>query len=212
MSTLAPPPVEQRLVLSGIAWSTYEMLLNRFEGRHLRITYDRGDIEIMTVSPKHERAKKLLARLFDALTEELNMPVLSLGNTTFRREELEQGLEPDDCWYIEHEQLMRNVEEIDLTVHPPPDLAIEIEISRSLMNRMSIYAQLHVPEIWRYDGQTLRFCILGTDGQYAETEHSRRFPNLSTAEVTRFLDRRTRMDETRLVREFRAWVRANLAG
>lgn len=206
MATLAPAPAEQRLRLSDVDWPTYEMLLQRFAGRHLRITYDRGEIEIMVVSPRHERAKTILRRFVDVLTVELNVPVVSLGNTTFRREDLERGLEPDECWYIAHEAQMRDADEIDLTVDPPPDLAIEVEVTQSLLNRMSIYARLGVPEIWRYNGERLSFCVLGSEGQYTETDRSPTFPQITTADLMRFLNRRGQTDETQLVKDFRTWV------
>src|SRR5579859_148126 len=127
---LAAPFAEpaNRLVLYSIDWATYDGLLKLFEGRRLRITYDRGKLEIMTVSPFHERSKTLLARLFEVLTEELNIPILGLGNLTCRREDLDRGLEPDECWYIQHESQMRARTEIDFAEDPPPDLVIEVEV------------------------------------------------------------------------------------
>ncbi len=208
--SIATVPTEQRLFLSGVTWEAYGHLLEGFEGRHVRLTYDRGNLEVMTVSPPHEMWKKLLARLLEALTEEMNIPILSLGNTTFRREDAERGLEPDECWYIQQEALMRHKEEIDLAIDPPPDLVIEVEVSRSILDRLNILAALGVPEVWRYDGQTLRVCVLGDEGQYAETDHSPTFPMLPLSELTRFLSQRGQTDETSLVRSFRAWVRANL--
>lgn len=212
MSIAFPAPVEQRLVLSGVPWSTYESLLRHFEGRHLRLSYDRGELEIMTVSPEHERAKKLLARLLEALTEELDLPIASFGNTTFRRKDAARGLEPDECWYIQHEEQMRDRKELDLLVDPPPDLVIEVEISRSVIDRMELYARLGVPEVWRYDGEALKVCLLNAIGEYAKADHSLAFPTLSLAEVNRFLARQGTVDETRLVKAFRAWVRESVCG
>lgn len=212
MSTVASPSAEQRLLLSCVDWTTYDRLLHDLDGRHLRLTYLGGELEIMTVSPEHERAKKLLARLLEALTEELDVPILSLGNTTFRREELARGLEPDECWYIRHEAEMRNKTEIDLASDPPPDLVIEVEVSRSVLDRLGIYASLGVPEVWRCDGETLRVLVLGAGGGYTEQERSPTFPQLPLDGLMGFLAQRGQVDETRLVKSFRAWVRSTLAG
>ncbi|MBI3268054.1 MAG: Uma2 family endonuclease [Planctomycetes bacterium] len=201
-------PAEQRFLLAGVDWETYECLLARFEGRHLRLTYDEGDLEIMTVSPDHERAKKLLARFVEALTEELGLPVLSLGNTTFRRTDLGRGLEPDECWYIAHEAQMRGVTEIDLTRMPPPDLVIEVEISRGLLDRLDLYARLGVPEVWRYDGRRLRVSVLAPAGTYSEVGSSPTFPGIPLEGIRSALLERNERDETSMVKAFRAWVRS----
>ena len=138
-------------------------------------------------------------------TEVLNIPILSLGNTTFRREDFARGLEPDECWYIGHEAPMRERDSIDLLIDPPPDLVIEIEISRSVLDRMEIYAALGVPEVWRCDGRTLTIAVLADDG-YAESDHSPTFPSIPLAGIVEHLSLRSQTDETSIVRAFRAWV------
>lgn len=210
MSTAsAPLPTEQHLLLSDVAWEKYDRLLHELEGRHLRFNFDQGQLEIMTVSPEHERIKKLLARLLEALTEELDVPVVSLGNTTFRREDAARGLEPDECWHIRHEEQMRDKNAIDLFVDPPPDLVIEVEISRSVLDRLDIYAALGVPEVWRYDGEEFRVEVLDSSGRYTESTVSPTFPKVPLSGIVEHLCLRGRMDETRLVKSFRAWVRKN---
>jgi Uma2 family endonuclease len=204
MST-AFSPADQRLLLSEVGWSTYDRLLHDLEGRHLRFNFDRGQLEIMTVSAEHERIKKLLARLLETLTEVLNVPILSLGNTTFRREDAARGLEPDECWYVGHEAQMRERDAIDLLIDPPPDLVIELEISRSVLDRMEIYAALGVPEVWRCDGRNLTVAILTGEG-YAESDHSPTFPNIPLSGIVEHLNLRSQADETSIIRAFRAWV------
>ncbi len=205
MST-AFSPTDQRLLLSDIEWRTYDRLLHELEGRHLRFNFDRGQLEIMTVSAEHERIKKLLARLFEVLTEELNMPILSLGNTTFRREESARGLEPDECWYIGHEAQMRERETVDLLIDPLPDLVIEIEISRSVLDRIDIYAALGVPEIWRCDGRRLTVEVLSEAGRYVASDSSPTFPQIPLGGIIEHLNQRGQTDETSIIRSFRAWV------
>jgi len=201
---------EERQVLTGVDWARYESLLREYEGRHFRLTYDRGTLEIMTVSPWHERAKKLLARLLEALAEELDIPVLGFGNWTMREELIARGLEPDECWYIQHEGLVRDKREIDLRVDPPPDLVVEVEVSRSVLDRLHIYAALKIPEVWRFDGQTLVVCLLGEDGEYVESPKSLTFPQPALEGLPLFFAQWDKVDQTRLIKSFRAWVRDRL--
>src|SRR5205807_1671967 len=109
------------------------------------------------------------------------------------------------------EPLVRAIEKLDLRRNPPPDLAIEVDISHSSVNRMGIYAALGVPEVWRFDGQALQVNQLGSDGKYAVSDRSLHFPFLPLAELVAFLLKRTQMDETSLVRSFRDWVRQQVA-
>lgn len=204
-------PAEQRFVLSGISWPAYVAFGDLLDERHVRLTYDRGELEFMTLSPEHERTKKLLARLLEALTEELDIDIASYGSMTCRREDLEQGLEPDACYWIANEPRVLGRTDIDFPEDPPPDLALEVEISRSALDRLGLYARLGVPEVWRWDGQTLRVCLRGPDGRYTESAHSRALPFLPMAELVRFLRAGAAMSEAKLLRTFRAWVRDQAA-
>jgi Uma2 family endonuclease len=133
-----------------------------------------------------------------------------LGSTTFRRRELRKGLEPDECYYIQHEEQIRNREEIDLTRDPPPDLVIEIDITHRAIGREAIYAGLGVPEVWRYDGLRLIALRLGPDGKYLPIETSAAFPFLRVAELEPFLKMISAAGRTKTMRAFRDWVRTNL--
>jgi Uma2 family endonuclease len=204
-------PHEQRFLLRNIEWPRYRAIADALGEAHVRLTYDRGNLEFMTLSHGHERWSNLLGRFVEVLTEELDLPCQSAGSTTLEREDLERGIESDQSYYIEHEPFVRNRDEIDLTVDPAPDLALEVDISRSSVNRMSIYAALKIPEVWRFDGQHLRVFRLNEDGHYIESAHSPHFPFLPLAELEAFLLRRNSMDETSLVKAFRQWVRELLA-
>jgi Uma2 family endonuclease len=206
-----PTPAAQRLVLAGVSWRAYTRLLRVFDDRHLRITYDRGALEIMTLSPPHERVKHLLGLFVVALVEELGWDWAGFGSMTFRRRRRRRGLEPDECFWIASEPLVRGKEQIDLRVDPPPDLVLEIEITHSALDRMAIYAALAVPEVWRCDGQTIVVELLGADGRYTAGTTSRAFPFLDLAEVARFLALRAARSNAVLLREFRAWVRQRIA-
>ncbi|HEY7158151.1 MAG TPA: Uma2 family endonuclease [Gemmataceae bacterium] len=204
-------PTEQRFVLSDIDWDTYVTISDKLGERNIRINYDGVNLEFMTTSLEHERAKKLLARLLEALTEEMDIDVLCGGSLTCRREDLDRGFEPDECYWIAQEAQMRGREAIDLTRDPPPDLLLEVEISRSFLDRLAIAARLGVPEVWRWDGETVRVMVLGSDGQYTESQRSRALPFLPVAELVRFLRPDTIQSETKLLRSFRDWVREQMA-
>ena len=205
-------PGTQRLVLHNVPWQSYVAIgaaLPDWPG--LRMTYDRGRLEFMTLSPEHEIYKKRLGRLVEALAEECNLPIATAGEMTFQREELERGLEPDDCFWTVHERHMRALLEWNPKRDPPPDLVIEIEISRSALNRMGIYSALRVPEVWRCDGATLRAHLLQPDGSWRESETSPTFPKIPLAGIVPFLQPSESVGYLDMIRAFRAWVREQLA-
>jgi Uma2 family endonuclease len=206
MSTIQAAP-GNRLVLYNVPWTTYKRLLRMFDESHVRMTYDQGTLEIMTLTYGHESYAYLLGRFIDALTEELALPIAGGGSTTFKRRGKKRGLEPDRCYWIANEPLVRGKTKIDLRTDPPPDLALEVDVTHSSLNRMAIYAALRVPEVWRFDGQTLTFHVLGPDGKYTLATHSLTFPQVAAADVAGFLGLRGQMDENAVVRQFRAWVR-----
>ena len=152
-ATLIQSP--DRVLLKNISWQTYRSLIKDFEQQPaMRLTYDRGLLEIRMPLDPHETYKKLLGRFVEALTEELGIETRSLGSRTCTREDLARGLEPDQCYYIQNESAVWNKEQIDLRQDPPPDLVIEIDITSSSINRLDIYADIGVPEVWRYDGHS----------------------------------------------------------
>jgi len=200
---------DQKLVLYGEPWETYVRLLHLFdERRHLRITYDRGALEIMTLSAEHEVWKHLLARLIVTLTEEMNLPVASFGSLTMKRRRQSRGLEPDECFWIANEHLVRDMKRYSPRRDPPPDLVVEVEVSRSALNRIGIYASLKVPEVWRFDGERLEYLVLSPEDAYAPANQSQSFPGVSPDDVYRFLKLRGSIDQNAIVRQFREWIRA----
>lgn len=201
----APSVITERLTLYDINWEGYETLLNLLGDRPVRTTYSQGVVELMILSYQHERYKKLLARFVETLTEELDIPIAGGGSTTFKRQDLERGLEPDECFYIEHELAVRGKQTIDLAQDPPPDLAIEIDMTSSSLNRMAIYAALGIPEVWRFDGITLEF--FGQQGNhYERLTNSAAFPMIQPSDLTQFITLAETMNDTALIRQFRSWV------
>ena len=208
MSTAPPVAREQHFLLHGVSWRTYTRLLRAFSDRPgVRLTYDRESLELMTLTHEHESYSYLLARLVDSLTEELNLPVKGGRSTTFRQRRRKRGMEPDASWWIGSEPQVRGKTVINLGKDPPPDLALEIDITSSSLDRLKIYASLGVPEVWRLENKTLFCHLLGSDGRYTISRSGRAFPQLVVAEVGRFLDLLGPMDENGVVRQFRAWVR-----
>jgi Uma2 family endonuclease len=199
---------EQRLLLPGVAWRTYKRLLRTFVDRpSVRLTFDRGTLELMTPSHEHQSQSYLLGRLVDTLTEELALPVKGGRSTTFKRRKWQRGLEADSCWWIANEPLIRGKSVIDQRRDPPPDLAREIDVTRSSLDRLAIYAKLNFGEVWRLKGQVLTCHLLGSDGRYTVSSVSRAFPGLVVADLVAFLSLGRQMDETTIIQQFRAWVR-----
>lgn len=203
----APIRAEQQFVLHGVTWEAYETLLEALGERPIRLTYDRGTLELMSPSNTHEWLIRLLDRLINALTEELGIPIRGCRCTTWRRRDVARGLEPDDAYYVQSEPLVRFKATLDLTVDPPPDLALEINVASSSLDRMGIYAALRVPAVWRLEGEHLTVYQLDASGRYQPTDTSAAFPFLRPADLLRFLDLRKKLDETHLIRIFRQWVR-----
>src|SRR5437588_5907722 len=132
MTTLleATKQFEQKVILYHVSWETYERLLMEHpESNTTRFNYDRGTLEIMILSPKHEKLKDRLMALVGAVAEGLDIDIEGGGSTTFRRADMERGFEPDACYFVTHAALFRQKDEVDLTTDPPPELVIEIDIT-----------------------------------------------------------------------------------
>ena len=202
---------ERRFLLHDISWQFYEAFLAELVERPgLRLTYDRGNLELRTLSYKHEWLRRRIGLLIQCLAEELNLDFQGYGSTTFKRGDLQRGLESDEGYYIANESRIRGKTEIDLRRDPPPDLAVEVEISRSALNRMVIYAALRIPELWRFDGVHLHVYRLRPDGEYEELTHTPTFPFLPLAEAIDFLRRTYELSESGMLRACREWIRSRL--
>lgn len=208
---LAPTRGDQRVVFHDVSWETYVNLSKAHGEGVVRLTYHRGVLEIMTLSHLHERLSRFLNHFVVELTQELGLELASAGSTTMHAEELQSGAEADESYYIRHEEMVREREEYDPAVDPPPDLTIEIDLPSTSSRRILVYAELGVPEVWRYDGEHLLFQSLGEDGQYRNIERSLSFPMLRGADLERFVKRWGAIGEKALAAEFREWVRQSIA-
>ncbi len=173
-------PPGQRLLLQGVTWQEFETILEELgDHRSARLAYDQGTLEMMMPPPEHEDDKEIIGDLIKALLEALDIEFRSLGSTTFKKSQT-QGLEPDQCFYIQNEAVIRGKKRIDLAVDPPPDLAIEIDVtSRTHPN---LYEALGVPELWQFEQGKLRINVL-REGRYALVSESLNFPGLPLGEV-----------------------------
>ena len=207
--TVAAKPLvgEDRILLSDISWDFYVTFCEEIGERPLRLSYNEGSLEITITKAPHEFYRTMLAKLIETIFLERDIPVRSGGAMTFQRHDLEKGFEPDECWWITNEAAVRTKHEFDFQRDPPPDLAIEVEMSRSLVNRIGIFAALGIRELWRHNGKRLRFCVLQDDGTYADRETSLAFPFLKPADLEPFLRLDDELDETTRVRRFRDWLR-----
>ncbi|WP_414576717.1 Uma2 family endonuclease [Anabaena sp. CCY 9402-a] len=202
-------PVGHQLLIKNISWPEYKNILAELgENRSFKVSYSQGVLEIMSPLPEHEVSKKIIGNLVEILLEELDMEFWSLGSTTFDQEIMDAGVEPDDCFYIQNEAAVRGKDRIDLTIDPPPDLAIEIDItSRTRFNNCEL---LGVPELWRWYGTKLEINVL-VDGKYVKSLNSAIFPNLPIAQVIPEYLMRSKIDgRNATMKAFRAWVRGQI--
>jgi Uma2 family endonuclease len=199
-------PAEARVILKGVSWSTFKALMADIgEDRSCRIAYDQGMLEIMVPYQEHEVPKVLIADFVTALADELEIEVMQLGSLTLEREDLTRAAEPDTCFYIQNESLVRS-KNIDLSNDPPPDLVIESDYTSSSLNKFTIYASLGVPELWRYRRQTLQVYQL-VEGNYALSDKSIAFPFLPIAEVPGLINQSKTIGQRAAVRLLRARIR-----
>jgi Uma2 family endonuclease len=175
------------VILLHVKWDTYERLLGDDEERRIpRMTYDHGVLELVTPSKPHEVDAATITRFVDIVAAVLGIPIQSTASTTFRRQDLERGFEPDASFYIQNEPRVRNRRQVDLTVDPPPDVVLEMEMSRSALDKLPLFASMGIPEVWRCDGQRVTILRLEQDG-YRESSSSRSLPVLTSEVLTRFL-------------------------
>lgn len=204
-------PAEQRTCLHQISWELFENLLSEIgNDSSTRLAYYQGTLEFMTPLPEHERPIRRIDTLVVELATALNLPLDLLGSTTIKRPELKAGKEPDACYYLQNEYLIRNKSQLDFTQDPPPDLALEVDITNSSIDKLALYATLGIPELWRYDGKVLTFYSLD-NGTYQIVDRSVSFPILPSAKVVEFLDDCQSLGISNAVRSLREWIRLQIA-
>ena len=199
--------VNQRLILQSIDWDFYERVLKNYESSNeLHFAYDDGTLEVEVPRFEHERPAQVLRDLVSNICIEREIDCLNAGSTTFRRREKLKGVEPDTCFYIQNEALIRGLRNIDLSQNPPPDLVIEVDISSPSLNKMPIYAALGVTEVWLYKGEEVVFHEL-SDGFYRNVEASVALPFLDVDTANAFLKRGLTARFLEWTKAVRDWAR-----
>jgi len=209
MVVLTDKPLQQ-MVLPHISWQTYERILEDVGESHCRMNYFAGELEFMTLSLEHESYGEWIGRLIFFLALTMKVPIKSGGSTTLKESIQHVGLEPDRCFWIKHASSMRGKKKWNAKTDPSPDLAVEIDITSSWLDRLAIYAALKVPEIWRFDGETLKVLILGANGKYRQKSKSVAFPRLPMDRFAEFVARLDSADETVLIEEYTQWLRTDV--
>lgn len=195
----------QRLQLQEIDWDEFEAILDELgDHRASRIAYSDGILEIRMPLPEHEVDKELIGDMVKILLEELDINNECFGSTTFKSQTMAKGIEPDQCFYIQNYGVMVGKRRVDLTIDPPPDLAIEVDVT--FKTGLDAYQALGVLELWRFENGHLQISVL-QNGQYQEVNSSPSFPGFSIADlVNECLDRARTEGRSQALKTFRQQV------
>ena len=212
-TVLNPPqaatPAEERFILRGVNWETYEQLLaNYLDSSGPRFAYDRGALEIMSPSSEHEEVTEIITQLVYILAEEWGFEYRNFGRTTFKRRETEGGFEPDSCFYIQSVEALGGVRRLDPAVHPPPDVVIEVDMSSTSLKKFPVYARMNVPEVWRYTGKKVSISLL-RDGGYVESQVSAAIPRLNSSDLFELIEQSKMMKRSAWIRFVRQWAKSH---
>lgn len=202
-------PPGQQILIEDVSWAMYENLLEDLgEKRNSRINYSQGTLEIMVPLPEHEDDKVIIGNLIEILLEELDIEFRNLASTTFKSPQIQQGIEADQCFYIENEAAIRGKTRIDLSVDPPPDLAVEIDITAR--TKFNNYEGLGVGELWRFNGTNLEIHVLQGD-RYIRQNASPHFPEIPVVEmIPEYLHRSKIEGRNKTLKAFRGWVKQKI--
>lgn len=197
---------ESRIVMYDVPWSTYVELADQRRGSVPRMTYDEGTLELMSPKRLHENIGSIIGRLIEVYSEEKEIEVISLASITVRRADLKKGYEADESYYVTHASQMLEKEELEFEVDPVPDLVIEVEITRSAIHKLELFAKMGIPEVWRHDGKELEMLRL-VEGRYQPIQASVELPGLRRELIETALASRAKIGETALIKEFRQRIK-----
>lgn len=191
------------IVLENVSWQTFKALLADIgDNRACRIAYDQGMLEIRMPLTEHE-SRILIACFVTTLADELEIEIRQLGALLLKREDLNRAVEPDTCFYIQNESIVRG-KNINLQTDPPPDLVLESDYTSSSLNKFTLYASLGVPELWRYHGKSLVYLFMG--GKYELRDQSLAFPFLLIADIPSSIEQSKIVDQRTVVRLFKTRI------
>jgi len=201
-------PADSFLIRENVSWKEYEDLLEQVgEATWLRIAYDDGTLEIMTVGPKHEKFATLIEGLVGVIRLRLRMNIVFFGSSTMRKEKKRKGIEPDACFYVQTAEALGNRMDLDFEKDPPPDVAVEVDVTRHSISKFGIYAGLGVPEVWIYDGKELKIHLLEQD-EYLAAIESQALPILSGPILSKFLSQLREEGELQAILAFDDWLQS----
>ena len=207
MSVVTRRPATDRVIIRNVNWKTYQRLLKDLENcSSPRLAFDQGVLEVMSPHLEHEEANRTLAAIIEIALEELNINFRNAGSTTFKREDLDRGFEPDSSFYIQNVERIRKKKRIDLETDPPPDLIIEVDLTRDSLNKFRLYAALPVPEVWRYEDALEIWALDQT--RYRRRQTSLALPILNPQLVTDLLHSSLTLERPAWFRETRKRIRA----
>jgi Uma2 family endonuclease len=189
------------MTIADLSWQDFETLLADLgEKRHTRLTYYRGTLEIMSPLAIHERPHRIIAAIVITLLDRQGRDWEDFGSTTLKRPEV-AGVEADTCFYIQNAALVQGCTDLDLNQYPPPDLAIESDVTSA--TTVSAYQAMGVPEIWVYRQKALKIYLLEGD-RYLESSRSLVFPDLPIETlVPQWVERAIAQGPSRMLRELR---------
>ena len=198
--------IEEHVVLRGVSWNVYEQLMKEHESRSVpRFTFNQGCLEIYMPSQKHEEKATFLEKIVEIIAEERGIEWRNIRSTTFKKENVEKGVEPDGCFYLQSYEQVFGMQKIDLELFPP-DLVIEVDIFSPSINRFPIYAEFKVPEIWRYSNDEVKIYLF--DGEnYLESNESRALSKITGESLTRLLTESETIKRSAWLKNLRDWVR-----
>lgn len=201
-------PADTLLIQPDVSWEEYEDLLAQVsEASGLRISYDDGTLEIMTVGPKHENYATLIEALVGIIRLRKRMNIRFFGSSTMRKKKKRKGIEPDACFYVQTADALGNRIDLDFEKDPPPDVAVEVDVTRHSISKFGIYAGLGVPEVWIYDGKELKIYLLEAD-EYVSVNESQALPMLSGPVLTKFLSQLREEGELQAILAFDEWLQS----
>ena len=213
-AAIANPPLaddEQRIVLNVRSYPAYVAISDAIPERSgLRTRYIDGRLTLLTVSRRHDWLAEAIGRLVIAVADGMEIEWETAGQANFRSESVNVGVEADKTFYLrEHAVIMRGPVDIDLTTQPPPDLAVEVEVTHGADDSMRIYGRLGVPEVWRYRAatQTMTFWRLTAEGIYEPTIASVSLAPLMPVDVADQLRLAEHLGSSRWGTRLTAWVR-----
>ena len=201
-------PADSLLTLRHVTWQEYEELLDQVgEASGLRISYDNGTLQVMTLPPEHENYARFFEGLMTLIRIRLRVNIRSFGSSTMKKRRKAKGTEPDACFYVQTAALIGNRLQLDFATDPPPDVAVEVDLHHQSLSKFPIYAALGVPEVWRYDGQQLTIHLL-QENDYVAAPQSQALPLLTAQRLTEFLTRLREEGDFPALLAFDEWLQS----